>query len=165
MRRISLPKPDEFRSLASTLLAGETYAEEPVVEIAEEPPECVFETFAPEESPARAARLFSARLTEALEGAVERLLCDIACDVLARELQLAPADIERIVDRALQRFIAEEPLRVRVHPSDAEGVQCALPLAADPQLSRGDAILELRDGFVDASLGIRLETVLREMAV
>jgi flagellar biosynthesis/type III secretory pathway protein FliH len=113
----------------------------------------------------RDVRLFHARIAEALESAVERLLCDVACDVLARELQLAPVDIERIVDNVLQRYSAEQPLQVRVHPEDAANLQCALPTVVDANLARGDAIVELRDGFIDASLGVRLEAVLRNVAI
>lgn len=109
----------------------------------------------------RDVRLFHARITEAVETAVELVTADIAAEIVARELQLAPADIERIVDRALQRFVSEEPLRVRVHPGEAEGVRCGIPIVADAALARGDAIVELRDGRVDARLGVRLACLLR----
>jgi flagellar biosynthesis/type III secretory pathway protein FliH len=109
----------------------------------------------------REVRLFHARVIEAVEAAIETLVEDIAAEVLGRELLLAPADIERIVDRALQRFASEEPLRVRVHPDDASRLTCALPVIADGRLRAGDAMLELRDGYVDASLGVRVQALLR----
>jgi flagellar biosynthesis/type III secretory pathway protein FliH len=109
----------------------------------------------------REVRLFHARVTEAVEASVETLVKDIAAEVLGRELLLAPADIERIVDRALHRFAAEEPLRVRVHSDDLSRLKCALPVLADNALRPGDAILELRNGYVDASLGVRVEALLR----
>jgi flagellar biosynthesis/type III secretory pathway protein FliH len=158
-----LRTPEEFRSLAAALLprpAGEIGDAQ--MQITEDEPRPKSEISDADAELARDVRLFHARITEAVECAVERLLCDVACDVLARELHLAPANVERIVDRALERYFAEQPLRVRVHPDDAESLHCALPVLGDPQLSRGDAIVELRDGFVDASLGIRLDTLLRE---
>lgn len=108
----------------------------------------------------RDLRLFRARIAEAVETAAELLIGDIAAEVLARELELAPANLHRIVDRALQRYFSEEPLRVRVHPADAATIECGVPVVADDGLLRGDAILELRDGYVDARLGVRLATVL-----
>jgi flagellar biosynthesis/type III secretory pathway protein FliH len=137
------------------------FADMPLIDV---PPEAIEESqerLLHETELVRDVRLFHARITEALEDAVERLVCDVASDVLARELQLAPADIERIVDRALQRYVSEEPLRVRTHPGDAALVQCGVPVVADDSLARGDVILELRDGFLDASLGVRLDAVLR----
>lgn len=158
--------PEEFRSLAETLLASRAVGREnPAVEVIEEPAAQPREPEIAETNLLREVRLFRARITEAFEAAVERLSCDVACDVLARELQLAPVDIECIVDRALQRYFAEEPLRVRVHPDDVAALHCTVSVVADTHLSRGDAILELRDGFIDASLGVRLASVLREAAL
>jgi flagellar biosynthesis/type III secretory pathway protein FliH len=158
MRSVSLRTPDEFISLAATLTAPAVAAAEalPEIEIADDPLD--------EADAMREVRLFRARLAEALDSAVEQMLCDIASGVLGRELRLAPADIKRIIDRALQRYAAEEPLRVRVHPGDAAKLQCGVPIIADAQLRRGDAIVELRDGFIDASLGVRLDAVLRACA-
>ncbi len=110
---------------------------------------------------ARDVRLFHARIIEAVEDAVEMLVTDIAADVLGRELLLEPAGIEAIIDRALQRFAAEEPLRVRVHAQDVERLKCGVPVVADTQLRPGDAIIELRSGSVDASLGVRLAALVQ----
>lgn len=109
----------------------------------------------------REMRLFRARIIEATEAAVETLVADIAADVLARELLLAPADVETIVDRALHRFLADEPLRVRVHAGDVPSVHCDVPLVADETLRPGDAVIELRTGTIDATLGVRLATLLQ----
>ncbi|HEY9180016.1 MAG TPA: FliH/SctL family protein [Candidatus Baltobacteraceae bacterium] len=108
---------------------------------------------------AREVRLFHVRVIEGVEAAVERIVTDIAADVVARELLLEPADIEAIVDRALQRFSRKEPLRVRVHREDAPRVNCGFPVAADDALRPGDAIVELRTGSVNASLGVRLSAI------
>ena len=112
----------------------------------------------------REMRLFRARIIEATEAAVETLVADIAADVLARELLLAPADIEAIVDRALRRFLEDEPLRVRVHADDAPKLECGVPLVADDTLRRGDAVIELRTGTIDARLGVRLASLLQATA-
>jgi flagellar biosynthesis/type III secretory pathway protein FliH len=112
----------------------------------------------------RDVRLFHARIIEAVEAAVETLAADIAADVLGRELVLAPADIESIVDRALERFACEQPLRVRVHADDVPRLRCALPVVADPQLRAGDALIEVKAGVIDASLGVRLRSVMQELA-
>src|ERR1700733_4355402 len=48
-------------------------------------------------------RRFHAALADALDFALEGLLRDVACDVLARELSLAPADVAAIAARALLR--------------------------------------------------------------
>lgn len=171
MRRVSLQTPEQFRSLAATLLAQrKPAADEPAFAILEDVVHCEV----PEIEQSRECddyadvlrdlRLFHARITEAVEEAVETLTGDIAAAVLGRELLLAPADVEAIVDRALQRFACEQPLRVRVHPSDA-GMTCALPVLSDARLRPGDAVIELRGGSVDASLGVRLAAVLRELQV
>lgn len=169
MRRVSLQTPERFRSLAATLLAARTPApDEPALELVEEDDTIAAQDDHGDDEPdddelelAREVRLFHARVIEAVEAAVETLVADIAADVLGRELLLEPADIEAIVDRALQRFAAEEPLRVRVHAEDASRLNCGVPVAADMRLRRGDAVIELRNGSVDASLGVRLATLVR----
>ncbi len=97
-----------------------------------------------------------------LEAALETLLADIAADVLARELQLAPCEVAAIVERALRRYAAEKPARVRVHPEEAGTIGAGdFEVVADSTLRRGDAVLECAAGELDASLGVRLATVLR----
>lgn len=151
--------PEQFRSLASTLLAArEPSHEEPALEIVEE---MIPQDDAGDADVLREVRLFYAHVIEAVEAAVETLLEDIAADVLGRELLLGPVDIEAIVDRALQRFASEEPLRVRVHPEDRSRVRCGIPVVADEGLRPGDAIVELRRGSIDASFGARLAALLQ----
>lgn len=161
MRRRSLQTPDEFISLASRLRAQAQPREEDAG-----PAEIAFEDEAAEPYAAaerdllRDVRLFRARVAEALEQTLRALLCDIAAEVLARELQLAPPEIETIVARSLERFAKGEPLRLRVHPADAPAVQCGIPVVEDARLPHGDVVIELRDGAVVSSLGLRLEAVL-----
>ncbi len=157
--------PERFRSLASTLLAPRAPELEEVPETSEPmPPDEQAVSNDERLAALREVRLFRAGVIEAVEAAVETITADIAADVLGRELLLAPADIESIVDRALQRFAGEEPMRVRLHDDDAAQAKCALPVVRDPALRRGDAIIELRSGSIDVSLGIRLETLLAASA-
>lgn len=169
MRRVSLQTPEQFRSLAATLIAARApAADEPAFEIVHEVVVADHRDEVPDESPnddelelAREVRLFHARIIEAAEAAVDALVSGIAADVLGRELVLAPAEIEAIVDRALQRLSADEPLRVRVHADDVPRLQCGVPVVADSRLRRGDAMIELRTGTADVSLGVRLSALVR----
>lgn len=108
----------------------------------------------------RDARLFRARLADALDAAVARLARDIAADVLVRELRLAPCDVAALVQHALNHAPV---VRVRVAPGDVLRVR-DVPVIADPALSEGDAIVELANGALDARLGVRLAVVLEAFA-
>jgi flagellar biosynthesis/type III secretory pathway protein FliH len=114
------------------------------------------------EEAAAEARRFRAALADALALSLERLVRDVACDVLARELVLAPPDVAAIAAHALERYLDDGPLQLRVHPDDRDA--CAaldVPLVTDERLRAGDVVLDVRCGSIDASLGARLETVLR----
>jgi|HubBroStandDraft_4_1064222.scaffolds.fasta_scaffold115784_2 flagellar biosynthesis/type III secretory pathway protein FliH len=120
---------------------------------------------APEEEDAIAdvasrARRFRAMLTDALERSLADLLRDIAAEVIGRELQCAPAELQRIVERALARAADELPVSVHVHPLQLELLRLDLPLVADARLHCDDVRIELRSGTIDASLGVRLEQLL-----
>jgi flagellar assembly protein FliH len=104
----------------------------------------------------RDARLFRARLGDALEAATARLIRELASDVLARELKLAPCDVDALVRRVLERAPV---VRVRVAPADVAHVRAA-PCVADPALAPGDVLVELNGGALDARFGVRLATVL-----
>jgi flagellar biosynthesis/type III secretory pathway protein FliH len=109
------------------------------------------------------ATRFRASLADALESCVGELLTDIAGDVLARELLLAPCDLHSIVRRAIARYDAE-PVRVRVSPEDAPLLKTTdLAIIADDSLRSGDAIIETRHGSIDVSLGVRLERLLARL--
>lgn len=157
-----MQKPESFRSLAG-MLAGCEMPEEIAAPEEDGPVPETMECEERAESEAailRDLRLFHARIAEGVEAAIDTLLADIAADVLARELQIAPADIEVIVERALQRYAQEQPLRVRLSPCQAGRIACSVPVVADERLREGDAVVELRDGSVNASLGVRLACVL-----
>jgi hypothetical protein len=116
----------------------------------------------------REARLFRARLADAFDDAAARLLRELATDVLARELRLAPCDLAAIV-----RGIGERApvVRVRIAACDAAALAggpllrgCDAAVVEDPALAGGDAIVELAGGALDARLGVRLATILEGFA-
>ncbi|MGZ3522761.1 MAG: FliH/SctL family protein [Vulcanimicrobiaceae bacterium] len=156
--------PETFVTLASQLLLAAEPVDEPRPQAMPEAapqaaPLCTHDEI---EDVLRDARLFRARLREALDRSVESLIVDIAADVLGRELELAPVDIEAIVERALSRFMNEDPIRVRLHPDEAARISAGdVDVVADVALRRGDAVLELRCGELDASLGVRLDAIVR----
>ena len=107
------------------------------------------------------ARRFSAAVRDAADVSVRSLLCDIAAEVLARELQLAPANLQAIVAAAYARHENEGVLVARVHPDEVGALAgSALEVVADCALRRGDAVLQVRSGTIDVSLGARLADVL-----
>ncbi len=108
---------------------------------------------------------------EALEGAARRVLCDLAGDVLGRELALAPCNIDALLRRAVAAFTDLEPVSVRVAAEDAPllssaTVTCAqkelaaLPVRVDPALVSGDFIIEVRDGALESPRAFRLRSTL-----
>ncbi|HEY1656340.1 MAG TPA: FliH/SctL family protein [Candidatus Tumulicola sp.] len=131
---------------------------EPAPRALEPPEDDVFaETFAA----LAETRRFRAALADAVDAALADLLREIACGVLARELELAPADVLSIAGDALRRFAAENPLSVRAHPDEVAALApLGIATIADPGLRRGDVVIELRAGTIDATLGARLESVL-----
>jgi flagellar biosynthesis/type III secretory pathway protein FliH len=109
-------------------------------------------------------RRFRAALADALDAKVEALLGEIAASVLGRDLRVAPLDVRAIVERELA-LAGGVPLRVRAHPGECaalHGVACAV--VADASLRRGDVMLDLRAGTIDATLGCRLERALHGVA-
>ena len=150
----------EFISLAA-LLAPTRAVEPPPPAVAALEPEPPASDETPEEIAAaiRDARLFRARLVDALRDARDTLLAALAADVVGRELRAAPCDL----DALLQRCAALVPVvRVRVAPNDVAQVG-SLPVVADETLQPGDAIVELAGGAIDARLGVRLATVLETL--
>lgn len=111
-------------------------------------------------------RRFRAAVSDAVDVAVRSVLCDVAADVLARELELAPANIEAIVTRACTRYASDGVICARVHPDEAAQVRnTGVDAIADPALRRGDAILCVRSGTIDVTLGARLGAVLDSVAL
>lgn len=109
----------------------------------------------------RDARIFRAALADALAALAEDLMRRLGADVLGRELQLAPADVETIARRLLLERRTDEPLRLRVAAADS-AIACDVPVVVDPELAAGDAILECRSGDIDARLAVRLGALFNE---
>jgi len=102
---------------------------------------------------------------EAFERARCRLLEALARDVLARELMLAPADLDALAARALRAFAESEPVALVVAPVDAARVSSPLPVRVDDALCAGDLLIAVRDGEIDARFALRLAEALRSAGV
>ncbi|MBV9104382.1 MAG: hypothetical protein JO060_12400 [Candidatus Eremiobacteraeota bacterium] len=114
-----------------------------------------------EEALCSAIALARLAATEAFQRASHRVLESFARDVLARELQLASADVAALVKTALKSLAAEEPVALLVSSDDLHRFStCDVPLRADPSLVPGDLVVELRDGSIDARLNVRVLTAL-----
>lgn len=107
----------------------------------------------------REARLFQAALADAFESRLASIARSLAVEVLGRELLLAPAELATLARRLLDEASAEGPLCLRVAPADAD-IACQVRLVTDPGLQPGDAVLECREGDIDARLRVRLDNVL-----
>ena len=96
---------------------------------------------------------------------MERLLAEIAENVLARELTMARADVAAVVAKARERFSSERVLSVRVHPRDRNALGgLEIESVLDETLVPGDIIVELRSGTIDLRLRARLESALAACA-
>ncbi|MGA3037374.1 MAG: hypothetical protein ABSE64_07780 [Vulcanimicrobiaceae bacterium] len=84
-------------------------------------------------------RMASVRVLDRFDGALRRLLEEIAAEVLGRELLLAPVDIERIALRLRERFGFHDGIVTSAH---------------------GDITIDLDGATVDASLGLRLRSAI-----
>ena len=155
----------EFVSLADLLRAPD--APPAPVEVGElpapacEPASCDDLRSGDVDAALRDARLFRARLADAFDDAAARLMRELATEVLARELHLAPCDLAELVRRAGERAPA---VRVRVAACEAAATIAGVHVVADAALERGDAIVEVAGGVLDARLGVRLATVLEAFA-
>lgn len=97
---------------------------------------------------------------EAYERRTPAMLEALAREVLGRELALAPADLSRLAGELRATFGAEEPVVLVVAPDDAPRVICDLPVRTDAALRRGDLVLEVRDGEIDARFNLRFAAAL-----
>ena len=152
----------EFRSLAQLLCIAEARVETPEP-APDRSPEAVDEDRPPLpefDNVARDARLFRARIAEAVDAAVETVLSHVAQRVLARELHSAPCDIEAVVDACLAHVLERPGLRVLVHPDDVARVR-SVDAHGDATLERGDCVLALEYGSVRSTLSLRLADAVR----
>jgi flagellar biosynthesis/type III secretory pathway protein FliH len=106
-------------------------------------------------------RRFYAAVADAVDAAASDVMRDIASEVLARELALAPVELAGVTTKVLQQFACEEPLHVVAHRDDLAALHgLGVPVRVGESLRRGDVTLVLRYGSIDASLGARLADVL-----
>ncbi|TAM62481.1 hypothetical protein EPN52_00045 [bacterium] len=108
---------------------------------------------------------FRAALREAFERELAGLFGDLAARVVARELRLAPADLEAIARAVLEHRGEGEPLALRAAPEDGERLrelvrEHGLALVFDECMHPGDVMLELRCGALESTLATRLDGVL-----
>ncbi|WP_158589967.1 FliH/SctL family protein [Amnibacterium setariae] len=121
----------------------------------------------------RAAGELNAHTAMSLEGTEEAVLAaaiDIAGMILGRAIS---EDREGAAVAALRRALEAAgpvPVRtVRMHPDDLELVamvsadEPGLKLQADPRIARGDAMVDLPDGVVDASIANAVDRVRRAL--
>ena len=121
----------------------------------------------------QAADELNAQTAMSLEGTEEAVLSaalEIAGMILGRAIT---EDHEGAAVAALRRALeaaGPAPVRVvRMHPDDLELVamvgadESGLQLLADPRVARGDAMVDLPDGVVDASIASAVERVRRAL--
>ena len=93
---------------------------------------------------------------------------ELAEAVLGRELEASDASAQAALLRALDTAEPELIQSVRMHPRDLELVGAAaegagVRLVPDAGLSRGDAVAEFPDGYLDATLGSALARARRAL--
>ena len=109
-------------------------------------------------------RCVRAALEDAIEMMRADLIADIAAEIVGRELRLAPAELDTIVETAVARYADESPCVVRVNPTDVEKITSGVRVVPDSSLRTGDVVVEVRAGSIDARLGTRLERILHRYA-
>jgi hypothetical protein len=93
---------------------------------------------------------------EAYARAFERLLNGLARDVLARELAVAPPDLARLMQDALETFEGDEPVSFVTGGGPGRARFGGVPVRVDASLQPGDLLIEVRDGCIDARFAVRL---------
>lgn len=112
---------------------------------------------------ATATRAVEARTIPVIQDAQDTLAAaaiELAEAILGQELSDGPRSARAALARALGTVPPVELTGIRLHPDDlalldpdlSEGVR----LIADPTLSRGDAVAELPDGYLDARISTAL---------
>jgi flagellar assembly protein FliH len=118
-----------------------------------------------------------ARWTERIEENVCALSVAVGRQLFDGELQASPANVAKLVRRALTEFPIDQPVTVRVNPSDlasitasavADGGQITLGRAEaqwipDPRVVPGGCMIEGRDRIVDGRVDTALERIYRRL--
>lgn len=100
------------------------------------------------------------------EAVLARTALELAEAILGYELADGTRTARAAVERALTGGEADSIVAIRMNPMDVDtlaldggDLTAGLPLLADPGISRGDAKVEYRQGWLDASLGTALTRV------
>ncbi|MBI2795783.1 MAG: hypothetical protein HYX65_03655 [Gemmatimonadetes bacterium] len=125
-----------------------------------------------------ALRANEAQWTGAIEENIAALSGAIARHLVDREIKADDTSVARLVRRALDAFPIDQPVRIRVHPSDLATIstqpdagECALAGAptreahwlGDPRIAPGGCLVEGRDRIVDGRVETALERVYRRL--
>lgn len=95
---------------------------------------------------------------------------EVARALVGRELEQTAEPLVGVVTDALRELAEARELQVRLHPDDvvafeAYGVHdkpvglARVELVGDPQLGRGDVLIDSDVGSIDARLDVRLESI------
>jgi hypothetical protein len=156
--------PDGFISLGDWVREMRAHAPLPPPDAPEasDPELAVPEQTAEIASFAEEIALLRLRVVESFERSRERLLRRFAEEVLVREQQLLPADIEAIARKALIAFAEESPVALAVAPAEAACLRADIPVRADAALQPGDIIVDIADGRFESPLRLRVARIIQE---
>jgi flagellar assembly protein FliH len=96
------------------------------------------------------------------DSALAAAAIDLAEAIIGRELDDTESSAKTAVRRAMSVVAVDDVLGVRLHPDDLAVISAdsaetpGLQLIADASLNRGDAVLEVPDGSVDARISTAL---------
>lgn len=114
---------------------------------------------------AAAVRAVDERMLPVISDAEQTLVetaVELAEAILCRELSAGEGSARAAIERALASVDRTSVRAVRLHPADLDALDdetrrlCTVDLVADSSLSRGDAIADLPDGYLDARIGTAL---------
>jgi len=104
----------------------------------------------------------NALVLAAADAALAAAALDLAEAIIGRELDDAETSAKTAVARALSGIATDEIIALRLHPDDIAvlgtdaGELSGLHVVADPSLARGDAIVTVPDGSIDARIASSL---------
>ena len=101
----------------------------------------------------------------------------IARQIVDQELQIDPAAVLHLVEKALDEFPVNQPVRIRIHPRDQAVIESRAPgqripasingretqWLADGNLVPGGCVIEGRDRIIDGRIDTALERVYRRL--
>jgi flagellar biosynthesis/type III secretory pathway protein FliH len=124
-------------------------------------------------------RASESRWSDSIDENITALGIAVARHVVDRELALDPTIVASIVSRALDAFPIDQPVRIRVNPTDlvtldsgnmpspgalADAPQRPTHWMADSRITPGGCVVEGRDRIVDGRVDTALERLYRRLA-